>query len=53
MRSNSKKNVGKTLFSENITTNINKMKDKLISGERYEKSATSKSSAGYFKRFLM
>ena len=53
MRSNSKKNVGNMLFSENITRNINKMKDKSISGERYEKSATPKSSAWQFRRFLM
>ena len=53
MRSNSKKNVGKTLFSENITTNINKMRDKSISGERYEKSATPKSLVGLVRRFGM
>ena len=53
MRSNSKKHVGKTLFSENITTKINKMKDTLISGERYEKSATPKSSVGSFISFWL
>ena len=53
MRSNSKKNVGKTGFPKNITTNIDKMKEKWISDERYEKSATPKSSVRYFKRFLM
>ena len=53
MRSNFKKNVGKALFSENIIANIDKMKDKLISCERYEKSATPKSSVGSFISFLL
>ena len=53
MRSNSLKDVGKMWLSENITTHINNMKDKFISGERYEKSATPKSSVGYFKMFFM
>ncbi len=53
MRSNSFKNVGQkissgniTNMSENPTLKIHKMKEKVISGESYEKSATSKSSVG-------
>ena len=57
MRSNSSKNVGRGGISENIIkmtgSKIHAIKGKLIEYLRYEKSATSKSSVGLFRRFWM
>ena len=57
MRANSSKSVGGGCISENIIkmadSKIHEIKGKLIEYLRYEKSATSKSSVGLFRRFLM